>query len=433
MANLENLDRTATIARDLIRFDTSNWGEGKANPERPAAEYVQSLLKDLNIESEIFDSAPGRSNLIARIAGTNSELAPLIIHGHLDVVPAVASEWSVDPFAGVIQDGYLWGRGAIDMKHMVAMMIASLERILKNGKLPNRDIIFALFADEEAGGAFGSHYMVEHYPEFFVGAEAAISEIGGYSITANDQRVYLLQTAEKALVWMNLSVTAEPAHGSLVHKNNAVSILAEAVMKIANYEWPVNLTGTTKVMFSELKRILGLNPESSVKELLDVLGENSKVISASFQNTSNPTGLSAGYKHNVIPSTASATIDIRTIPGHEAEVISTIKKLVGPEVEISFANQDIGLEESFMSPIAQKAKELLLRHDPGAEVVPLMISGGTDNKALKKLGISGYGFAPLQMPDDLNFSKLFHGIDERIPLAALEFGTAVLTDLILEF
>lgn len=433
MTNLETLSRTATIARDLIRFDTSNWGEGKANPELPAAEYVQALLSALGIKAEIFESAPGRANLVARIPGLNSELQPLIIHGHLDVVPALGEEWSVDPFAGVVKDGYLWGRGAIDMKHMVAMMIASLESILKSNRKPNRDIIFSLFADEEAGGAYGSHFMVENHPEFFEGAEAAITEIGGYSITANDKRVYLLQTAEKALIWANLKVTSVPAHGSLVHEQNAVSILSRAIAKIADYKWPVSLTPTTEVMFSELKRILGLAQGSSVADLLQALGEHSTVVSASFQNTSNPTGLTAGYKHNVIPATALATIDIRTIPGQEKQVIDILENLVGPEIEISFANRDIGLEESFDSPIAQKAKELLLRHDPSAEVIPLMISGGTDNKALKQLEIPGYGFAPLQMPADLNFSKLFHGIDERIPLAALEFGTDVLTDLILEF
>ena len=426
-----HLDLTAEIARDLIRFDTTNYGEGRSNGETDAAEYVEAKLRDLGLEPEMFDSAPGRTSVVARVKGRDSSKGALVVHGHLDVVPADPANWSVDPFAGVIQDGLLWGRGAVDMKNMDAMILASLQDILGSGEEPARDLVIAFFADEEAGGVFGSHYLVDKHPELFAGATEAISEVGGYSITLGGKRAYLLQTGEKALIWIKLVARGPAAHGSRLIHNNAITRLAEAVAKVGRREWPIRLTDTTTELLAELARILDVDPQRvGPDELALATGTASGFIQASLRTTSNPTLLRAGYKHNVIPDLAEAFIDVRSLPGEEDAVLAEIAELVGPDIEIVIVHRDIGLETEFSGPLVNAVVDTLGQHDPGAPVLPYMLSGGTDNKALSKLGIKGYGFAPLKLPPELDFPAMFHGVDERVPLDALVFGRRVLTDLL---
>jgi acetylornithine deacetylase/succinyl-diaminopimelate desuccinylase-like protein len=425
------LDLTATIARDLIRFDTTNYGEGRSNGETDAAEYVEANLKALGLAPQLFDSEPGRTSVVVRVPGRDSSRGALVVHGHLDVVPADPEAWSVDPFAGVIKDGLLWGRGAVDMKNMDAMMLASLQDILGSGQQPARDLIVAFFADEEAGGVLGSHHLVDTRPELFQGATEAISEVGGYSITLGGQRAYLLQTGEKALIWIKLVARGDAAHGSRLIHNNAVTRLAEAVARVGRREWPIRLTNTTTQLLAELARVLGVDPQRvGPDELALATGTASGFIQASLRTTTNPTGLQAGYKHNVIPDRAEALIDIRTLPGDEDAVLSEVAELVGPDIEIVIMHRDIGLETEFGGPLVDAVVETLGRHDPGAPVLPYLLSAGTDNKALSTLGIKGYGFAPLKLPADLDFPAMFHGVDERVPLDALVFGRRVLTDLL---
>ena len=231
-----DLDETAIIARDLIRFDTSNYGDGKAEPEREAAEYVAARLRDLGLEPELIDSDPGRTSVVARVAGEDRERGALVVHGHLDVVPAIADNWSVDPFGGVIKDGMLWGRGAVDMKNMDAMILASLGDILGSGRKPSRDLVVAFFADEEAGGVRGSAHLVKTQPELFAGATEAISEVGGYSIELGGKRAYLVQTGEKALLWLTLRARGTAGHGSQINGENAVTRLAQAIARIGSEE-----------------------------------------------------------------------------------------------------------------------------------------------------------------------------------------------------
>jgi len=428
------LDETAIIARDLIRFDTTNYGEGRSNGEADAAEYLEARLVALGLTPQLFESAPGRVSVVARVEGANPDRGALVLHGHTDVVPADPANWTVDPFGGVIKDGLLWGRGAVDMKNMDAMMVSSLGDILGSGRQPARDLVIGYFADEEDGGRLGSHFLVDEHPELFAGATEAISEVGGYSITLNGTRAYLLQTGEKALVWIKLIATGTASHGSRVMHNNAITKLAEAVAKLGRQEWPVHLTDTTTQLVDELARILEQDPQKvGPDEIVIASGTAAAFIRGSLRTTTNPTMLTAGYKHNVIPDTAEALIDIRTLPGEEDDVLAQVRELIGPDIEMQIMHQDIGLETEFAGPLVEAMTAALGTHDPGAPVLPYLLSGGTDNKALSLLGIKGYGFAPLKLPADLDFPGMFHGVDERVPLDALVFGRRVLTDLLLDY
>jgi acetylornithine deacetylase/succinyl-diaminopimelate desuccinylase-like protein len=417
------LSRTATLAQDLVRFPSVNWGAGRSDGEAEAAGYVEAVLQGIGLRTHVFESEPGRVSVLARIEGRNRGPG-LVLHGHTDVVPADAAAWSVDPFSGEIRDGLLWGRGAVDMKDMDAMMLASLEDILGSGRQPARDLTVAFFADEEAGGVLGSHWVVDRHPELFDGATEAISEVGGYSVDLEGRRAYLLQTGEKALVWAKLTARGPAAHGSRLIRDNAVTELAEAVARIGRKDWPIRLTDTTRALVDRLGEILGLDPKEVGEDAVVLAsGTASGFILATLRTTTNPTVLEAGYKHNVIPDTATALIDIRTLPGEEEAVLAELRELIGPDIEIETLHADVGLENPFEGPLVERVIALLGEHDPGAPVLPYLMSGGTDNKALSKLGITGYGFAPLQLPGDLNFPAMFHGVDERVPLASLDFGT----------
>lgn len=434
MTQPEELESTARIAQELIRFDTTNFGEGRSNGETDAAEFLGEQLAALGLTPRYVDAATGRTSVIARVPGADPDKPALVVHGHTDVVPADPANWTVDPFGGVIRDGLLWGRGAVDMKNMDAMIITALQDILGSGRQPARDLIVAFFSDEENGGVFGSHYVVDEHPELFAGATEAISEVGGYSVHLNGQRAYLLQTGEKALVWIKLIARGPAAHGSRVIRENAITKLAEAVVALGRRDWPIRLTGTTEQLLAELARIMGVDPEQvGPDELVLSTGTAAGFLQASLRTTSNPTLLSAGYKHNVIPDTAEALIDIRTLAGDEDAVLAEVRELVGPDIEIVVMHKDIGLENSFDGPLVDAMVASLDAHDPGAPVLPYLLSGGTDNKALAKLGITGYGFAPLRLPADLDFPAMFHGVDERVPLDALVFGRRVLGDLLLGY
>jgi len=429
----EELSETARIARDLIRLDTSNWGNGVANPETEAAHYVGDYLAAVGLTPTYIDSEPGRTSVITRVVGANPELPALVVHGHLDVVPVDPAHWSVDPFAGEIRDGMLWGRGAVDMKDMDAMILTALREMHDTGQKPNRDLVVAFFADEENGGKYGSHHVVTQHPELFAGATEAISEVGGYSVTIGDQRAYLLQTGEKALIWATLTAHGTAAHGSRIIADNAVTTLAEAVVKLGRAEWPVQMTSTTTALVAAVAEILGLDPAGDPRDIIRATGLAAGFLEPSLSATSNPTQLNAGYKHNVIPDTASAAIDIRPLPGHEDDVLARVREIVGPDIDVSIVTQDIGLENAFDAPIVDAMAKALCAQDPGATMLPYLLSGGTDNKAMALLGIAGYGFAPLRLPADLDFPSLFHGVDERVPLDALDFGHRVLTDFLLDY
>ena len=424
-----DLPEVVRIAQDLIRFDTTNWGGGRAEGEREVAQYVGAYLESLGLQPEYYEPIPRRTNVMARVRGRNPGKPALVLHGHLDVVPAMAADWSVDPFAGEVRDGMLWGRGAVDMKDMDAMILTSVADILRAGDLPERDLILVFFADEENGGIEGSQLVVANRPEWFAGATEAISEVGGYSIAVGDRRAYLLQVGEKALIWIRLRARGRAGHGSRVHPDNAITRLAEAVVELGRTEWPVRLTATTETMLAGLADLAGTD-DTDPDVLAVSTGPAEGFLRSTLRTTTNPTGLSAGYKHNVIPDAAEALIDVRTLPGTEDEALADIQRIVGDDIEIEIVVRDIGLEVPFEGELVDAMVAALGRADPGVPVIPYLMGGGTDNKALAALGIEGYGFAPLRLPAELDFTGMFHGVDERVPLDALEFGQRVLSDLL---
>ena len=419
-------DDVITICQDLLRFDTSNFGDDSGPGERLAAEYVAGLLSEVGIEPEIFESAAKRTSLVARIPGEDSSRPALLVHGHLDVVPAQAADWLVDPFSGEVKDDCLWGRGAVDMKDMDAIILATVRAMQREGRRPPRDVVVALMADEEAGGLMGSHWLVEHQPQLFEGVTEAVSEVGGFSVDLLGRRTYLLQTAEKGIVWLKLTATGRAGHGSQVNLENAVTRLATAVARIGSHSWPVEVPATLRAFIDGVRDQTGVDlaigEDVDVAKLHELFGTAANWIGATVRNTANPTALTAGYKHNVIPGQASALIDCRYLPGRKDELMATIRTLVGDDIELEEMHGDVALEVPYEGDLVKAMQTALLEEDPGAAVLPYCLSGGTDNKAFSKLGIKGYGFAPLQLPAGLDFAGMFHGVDERVPLEALRFG-----------
>lgn len=420
-----------SICQTLIRIPSVNYGDGKGDEAAVAAKVVELLL-EAGVNSEIFESAPGRCNVIAHIKGVDEKRPGLVVHGHLDVVPANADDWSVDPFSAEIKDGMIWGRGAVDMKNMDAMIIAIFRMWAKKGIKPPRNIVLAFFADEEAGSLFGSRWMVAKHPEVFKGCSEAISEVGGFSVTvAGDKRLYFIEAAQKGIHWMRLSASGRAGHGSMMNPENALTRLSEAVSKVGNYEWPQRYTKTVKVLFNKIAEVTGKKyDEKDLRPLLEEIGPMARMIGATLQNTANPTMLEAGYKANVIPQSASAVIDGRFLPGLENELNQTIKEIIGPDITVETITHDIALEIDFEGDLVESMNRSILAFDPEGIPVPYLMSGGTDNKALSELGIIGYGFSPLQLPADLDFMALFHGVDERVPVDGIKFGVNVLEEFL---
>ncbi|MEJ3748769.1 M20/M25/M40 family metallo-hydrolase [Actinomycetes bacterium KLBMP 9797] len=423
------VDEVVDLCRDLLRIDTTNTGDTTTSAgERVAAEYVAEKLTEVGLDAQIHESASRRANVVARVAGTDRSRPALLVHGHLDVVPAVADEWSVDPFAGELRDGYLWGRGAIDMKDFDAMVLAVVREWQRTGVRPPRDIVLAFTADEEAGGEYGARFLVDEHRDVFDGCTEAVGEVGGFSYTISaDQRLYLIETAEKGINWLRLHARGRPGHGSMVHDDNAVTAVAEAVARVGRHRFPVVVTPTVRAFLEEVADALGIELDPDDPEVaISKLGTIANIIGATIRNTANPTRLAAGYKDNVIPSRASATIDCRTLPGQADLFLEQLRELIGPDLEIEHVQRQPALETSFDGPLVEAMGAALRAEDPGARPVPYMLSGGTDAKQFARLGIRCFGFAPLRLPADLNFAALFHGIDERVPVEGLQFGVRVL-------
>ena len=432
MSELTKLEEEAIrICQELIRIPSVNFGEGKGD-EEAVANYIVASLAEVGIASKIYEAAPKRCNVIARIKGSDPKKPGLVVHGHIDVVPANAQDWSVNPFAGEIKDGCIWGRGAVDMKNVDAMILAIVRDWAHRGYVPERDIVLAFFADEEAGMTFGSRYMTANHPEVFAGCTEAISEVGGFSVTVADgKRLYFIEAAQKGIHWMKLTAQGRAGHGSMMNDENAITAITEAVAKIGRHEWPQRYTKTVKDLFKEVARVTGkVYDEKDLRPLLKEIGSTARMIGATLQNTANPTMLDAGYKANVIPGTASAVIDGRFLPGYEAELNDTVRAIIGPDILIETVSHDIALEVDFDAPLVDAMKAAILAHDPEGIPVPYLMSGGTDNKALSEIGIVGYGFSPLRLPADLDFMSLFHGVDERVPISGLQFGVNVLKDFL---
>lgn len=429
-------DTVVEICQKLIQFDTSNFGDGSGPGERQAAEYVSEFLSDAGLEVVVYEPKPKRTNLVTRISGSDPNLSALVLHGHLDVVPALETQWKFPAFSGVIEDGVIWGRGAVDMKGMNAMILSVIRELLQSGYKPKRDLILAFFADEEAGGVLGAQDLVSSHPQFFEGASEAISEVGGYSVELNGRRAYLLQTAEKGIAWLRLLAQGKAGHGSQIATENVVTELSGALWRIGQYQWPTQIIPTVDALLRGVSELTALpydaqNPES-VSRLINALGSTKKFVGATLQNTTNPTAINSGFKVNVIPENGSAMVDVRFLPGQRSQVLETLQELAGPKVVIDPMIVEEAIEAPFSGNLVDAMVNALQKHDPDAVVLPYALSAGTDNKALARLGIRGYGFAPLQLPNDLDFPALFHGVNERVPVASLKFGTKVLRDLLLQ-
>ena len=420
-------DDVVKLCQELIQIPSVNFGEGKGD-EKAAAEYVAAKMKEVGIESKIYESAPKRCSVVAIIEGRDKSKPGLVVNGHLDVVPANAADWSVDPFSGVIKDGCIWGRGAVDMKNMDAMILAVIRLWAKHNYQPERTIVIVFFADEEAGGIYGSRWMAEKHPEVFAGCSETISEVGGFSLTLlSGKRVYAIEASQKGIEWMKLTAEGVAGHGSMVNNANAVTRLSEAIAKIGNHTWPQRITKTSDLFFQKISELSGKPyDKNNLQPLIDEVGPMGKMIGATLCNTTNPTMLEAGYKANVIPQSASAVVDGRTLPGYEKELLDTVKTLVGEHVKVESLVSDIPLEVEFGGPLVDAMIAAIKSEDPEGIPIPYLLSGGTDNKALAKLGIVGYGFSPLKLPPDLDFTGLFHGIDERVPIDSLQFGARTL-------
>lgn len=429
-------DEVVAICQELIRIDTTNPGDGSGPGEAAAAAYVVGKLREVGLDPQVYESDPGRATVAVRIPGTDPNRGALCVHGHLDVVPADARDWQVDPFSGEERDGCIWGRGAVDMKDMDAMIIAAVRELVSTGERPPRDLVVVFFADEEAGGVKGSRFMVTEHPEVFAGVTEAISEVGGYSVTltgrdGEELRAYLVQTAEKGVAWLRLTAHGRAGHGSVPNDENAIVRLAEAIGRIAAHKWPREYIVSVRDLLDGLSELTGTGwSEEDLTELLAHLGGAAGFVSGTLADTSNVTMLRAGYKQNVIPQHAHANVDARFLPGHEEAVLTTIAELAGEHVEVEVLQRDISLQAPFSGPLVEAMVAALRTQDPGAAVLPYCLSGGTDNKSLARLGITGYGFAPLRLPADLDFAPMFHGIDERVPTESLRFGAAVLLELL---
>ncbi len=426
-----------TLAHQLIRIDTTNTGDsGSTVVERPAAEWVAEKLVDVGLDPVYVESgAPGRGNVIVRLTGSDPTRGALLIHSHLDVVPADPGEWSVHPLSGEVQDGYLWGRGAVDMKDMVAMSLAVLRQFARDGVRPPRDLVFAFVADEESGGFFGAKWLVHNRPELFEGVTEAIGEVGGFSVTfpgtapgqdGDPVRAYLIETAEKGVTWMRLKTRGTPGHASMLNPDNAVAKLAAGITRLSQHRFPQIVTPALADFLAGVTELTGMEfPEDDLDAAVARLGNLSRIVGATLRDSATVTTFRAGYKGNVVPSVAEATVDCRILPGRETAFYDELADVLGPDIEREWDDLP-PVQTTFDGALVDAMTRALVAEDPGARVLPYMLSAGTDAKSFSELGIRCFGFAPLQLPAELDFSALFHGIDERVPVAALEFGTRVL-------
>ncbi|MFJ6945528.1 M20/M25/M40 family metallo-hydrolase [Streptomyces wuyuanensis] len=425
------LDEVVTFTSDLIRIDTTNRGGGDCR-ERPAAEYVAERLAAAGLEPVMLERTPGRTNVVARIEGTDPSADALLVHGHLDVVPAEPADWTVHPFSGEVRDGVVWGRGAVDMKNMDAMILSVVRAWHRTGVRPRRDIVIAYTADEEASAADGAGFLADRHPELFEGCTEGISESGAFTFHAGPgMALYPVGAGERGTAWLKLTAHGRAGHGSKVNRSNAVTKLAAAISRIGEYEWPVRLTPTVRAALSELAALHGIPadldaPDFDVDALMAKLGRAAALVEPVVRNSSNPTMLDAGYKVNVIPGHAGAFVDGRMVPGGEDEFRETLDRLTGTDVDWEFHHREVALQAPVDSPTFAKLRAAIERFDPEGHVVPYCMSGGTDAKQFSRLGITGYGFSPLKLPEGFDYAAMFHGVDERVPVEALHFGVRVL-------
>ncbi|MFC9503451.1 M20/M25/M40 family metallo-hydrolase [Streptomyces sp. NPDC057002] len=421
------LDEVVTFTSDLIRIDTTNRGGGDCQ-ERPAAEYAAARLAEAGIEPTLLERTKGRTNVVARVEGTDPGAGALLLHGHLDVVPAEAADWSVHPFSGEVRDGVVWGRGAVDMKNMDAMILAVVRAWARQGVRPRRDVVIAFTADEEASAEDGSGFLAGEHAALFEGCTEGVSESGAFTFhDGNGRQIYPIAAGERGTAWLKLTARGLAGHGSKVNRDNAVTRLSAAITRIGEHTWPLRPTPTVRAALSELAALYGIDSDlTDIDALLEKLGPAAKLVESTVRNSANPTMLNAGYKVNVIPGEAVAQVDGRYLPGGEDEFRETLDRLTGPDVEWEFHHREVALESPVDSATFARMRAAVEEFAPEGHVVPYCMSGGTDAKQFSRLGITGYGFTPLKLPEGYDYGAMFHGVDERVPVEALHFGVRVL-------
>jgi acetylornithine deacetylase/succinyl-diaminopimelate desuccinylase-like protein len=428
--------------RALIRIPTVN----PPGDETPAAEYCASVLRAAGIDAEVLEAAPGRGSCFARLHATVADPEPpLVLLSHLDVVPIDRDSWTRDPFAGELVDGVVWGRGAVDMKDMVAMELSIMLALAGSGVPLKRDVIFAALADEEAGGQYGALHWVRERPDLFSSdagvAAAALNEVGGYSITLGRRRFYTIQVAEKGVIWARLRSTGTPGHGSMPHDDNAAVKLARAFARLAEVERPARILPVVADFFDALGlgdvARLAASDGDAARHALALRVDDPvlrRSLDAMLRDTVSPNVISAGQKANVIAGIGEADIDVRTLPGTDpAAFLAALERELGGDAAVASTMVMPPVEWPADAAIVELMRQALRRSDPEATAVPMMITPGTDAKALMLLGIPTYGFAPLRLDADVPFLSLFHGNDERVPVSAIAFGLPVLYEVVERF
>jgi len=425
----------------LLRIDTTN----PPGNERPAADYLAAVLANEGIEHRIIESKPSRASLVARLPGTGKK-GPLLLNGHLDVVPVEPARWTHPPFEAVEADGCIWGRGAIDMKNMVTMGLMCLVLAKRTGLRLERDLIFAAVADEEAGSHEGALHLVEEHPEL-VRAEYVLNEVGGHTLTMGDTRFYPIQVSEKGICWFEMTVEGEPGHGSMPRPDNSVVRLARALERLGSTRLPQHVTPVVEGFLRTLAAGAPF-PQRKLLPLVLVPGlagtllsalekqnlEQAIGINAMLRNTASPTMLEAGKKVNVIPSRATARVDGRIVPGQTLEqYLAEVQRVVGPDVRINVLDHHDGTVFDAATPLYDTITRVLARRDPGGVAVPYMIPGFTDSFAYARLGATCYGFSPVRLGPELNFTRMYHGHDERIPVDGFRWGVRTLWEVVSEF
>ncbi len=414
------------LLQRLIQFDTTN----PPGQEREIIAFIQGLLQDAGISTQILAKDPARPNLIARLPG-RGDAPPLLLQGHVDVVTTAGQDWTYPPFEGRIVDGYVWGRGALDMKGGVAMMLAAVLRAQAEGYTPRGDILLVLLSDEEAGGSMGAQFLVEEHPELFQGVRYAIGEFGGFSLYVGDKRFYPIQVTEKQICWTRLTIHGPAGHGSRPLRGGAMAKLGNILLKLDRNRLPVHITPVPRQMFTAMAQALEdkeaqilhqlLNP-SRTDQILDMLGERAYLFDPMLHNTVSPTIVRGGEKINVIPAQVTLELDGRLLPGQTPnDMLRELRALLGEDVEIDILRHDPGPAEPDMGWFDTLAG-ILTEMDPEATPVPLLQVGVTDARFFARLGIQTYGFLPLKLPPDFQFATTVHAADERVPIQALTFG-----------
>lgn len=435
MANMK-LD-AVSLAQKLIQFDTTN-GE---KPERECIEFIKGLLDDAGLETSLVSRDEQRPNLIAKYPSSNPDpsIPPFVMYGHVDVVPVADQEWEKDPFAGIIEDGYLWGRGAIDMKGEHGMMLDALLNIVAEKKEFPFDIIYMAVSDEEGMSDYGMKYLVENHPEIFERMKYAMGEIGGFSLKIMGKKLYPIQIGEKQVAEIKITAKGEGGHASMKHSGTAMERLAEAIAKLSKNRLPVRIAPSVRYMLEEMSKsfggVIGMGIKLLLKpaltdKLLDLLGTAGNLFDPLMHNSLNVTVVGGGSAVNVIPSSVWCKCDLRMVPECTMdEAISDIKALIGDDFEIEVLNYDEGMAGVDLK-LYESMAAAIKKADPSGYPVPFVLQAVTDARFMARARVQSYGFTPMNLPEDYDFTDLSHNANERVPIDALTFGAKVIYDYI---